>query len=131
MNKRPYLHKRSLLVDRNVQIPILVYSIAVSTLGVTLAAAFSVYGAHLINFKASFTLSLVFITGCAFFCYSIMLIAGLYLTNKIAGPIHRMHMHMKELCEGKDPGPLTTRDDDFINKELISQYNKLVQKLKK
>jgi nitrogen fixation/metabolism regulation signal transduction histidine kinase len=130
MNKRPYLHKRSLLVDRNIQIPILVYSVAVSTLGVTLAAAFAVYGAHLINFRVDFTSSLIFVVGCAFFCYSIMMIAGLYLTNKIAGPIYRMHMHMKEVCEGKSPEPLTTRDDDFVNKDLIKQYNQLLEKLK-
>ena len=131
MNKRPYLHKRMLLVDRNIQIPILVYSLALSTLGIAIAALFSVYFSHWINLKNNFAASICFLIGTASFCYSIMVIVGLYLTNKIAGPIYRLQMHMKEICDGKNPEPLQTRDTDYVNKELINQYNQMIEQLKK
>lgn len=131
MKNRPLLHKRKLFIDRTIQLPLLVYSIAMATVGVAIAAIFSVYASKWINFEHDFTLSMVFIIGCALFCYSVMLILGLYVSNKIAGPIYRMQMHMKDLCAGNNPTPLTTRENDYINKELIEQYNQLIQKFNK
>ena len=131
MIKRPFLHRKKLFIDRDIQLPLLMYSIAMATLGVAIAAIFSVYAAKWINFGGDFILSLVFIVGCAGFCYSVMLLFGLFISNKIAGPIYRMRIHMKELCEGKNPKPLETRESDFMSKELIAQYNQLIETFKK
>ncbi len=131
MNKRPIFHKRQLLIDRNIQMPLLAYSIGMATLGMAIAIVFFTYSFHFVNFQANYMMAVVFTLGCAIFCYSLIIVAALYISNKIAGPIYRLHKHMSELYEGKDPGPLKTREDDYFSQELVDKYNQLIQKFHK
>lgn len=57
----------------------------------------------------------------------LMVVGGLILSNRVAGPIYRMQTHMKDLLDGKDVGPIKFRDKDFFL-ELAEQYNEVLKK---
>lgn len=47
---------------------------------------------------------------------------GLYLSNRIAGPIHRLRSHLASHLEGKPVEPLTFREDDYFG-DLVEPLN--------
>jgi len=58
-----------------------------------------------------------------------ILIFGLFLTNRIAGPMYRLKVRMEELADGKSFEELEIRKNDYFS-ELVIPYNKLVTILK-
>ncbi len=52
-----------------------------------------------------------------------------YLSNKVAGPIHRITRHLREIQEGKHPKPLRLREKDFF-RELSEEINRTIEKSK-
>lgn len=130
-NKRPPLLKRQLMVDQNIQLPLLTYSLFMATMGVATASIFSmVWAQNFVNLGDSWKNPVLLIFG-GVFSYTVMVVLGLYITNRVAGPLHRMKLHMRDVVDGKNPAPLTKRKDDYIASELIEDYNKLVQMLQK
>ena len=91
---------------------------------------FSVLGASdFANGSVSYPYML-FTLGGAILSYSLMLLIGLYVTNRVAGPLYRLREHMEAFNRGEKIGPLETRSDDYVSKDLIEQYNLMMEKLK-
>ena len=69
------------------------------------------------------------------FILTCVLIAGavvyfsIKLSNKIAGPLYRLHRHMVLVADGKTDSPVAFRDGDYFV-ELADAYNAQLQKLK-
>ena len=51
---------------------------------------------------------------------------GLYVSNRIAGPIHRLKLHMKDYCAGKAFEDVYVRDKDFFP-ELAEKLNEAIR----
>jgi sensor histidine kinase YesM len=61
---------------------------------------------------------------------TVMTLITIILTNRIAGPIYRLQVHMKSLIRGEPVEDLTIRDSDYFV-EVVQGYNELIKKLKK
>ncbi len=68
------------------------------------------------------------ITSVLIFCVSIG--AGLFLSNKIAGPLHRLSMHLKKSQDTKKFSKIYFRENDYF-KEVADQYNDHIEHLVK
>ena len=131
MNNRPPIYKRSLLIDRSIQVPLLLYTLCMATIGIALVVGLSAYWTLLMPQSTSPWVSPILMAGGALFAYAIMVLLGLYVTNRVAGPLHRLKEHMEAVTKGENPGPLEPRKDDYVNQELIEQYNKLIEAFSK
>ncbi len=131
MKNRPLFFKRKLFIDSSIQTPILIYSLSIATVGVVLASFFSTLWAQQVASGKMTELNWFSIWLGSLFCYAIMLIIGLYVSNRVAGPLHRLQEHMDSVLKGENPAPLVPRKDDFINKDLIAKYNQLIKEFVK
>ncbi len=52
------------------------------------------------------------------------------LSNRFAGPVHRLRGGLRELAEGRSVPVLTFRDDDFW-KELAVDFNRVAERLER
>lgn len=127
---RPLLHKRSLLIDKGIQIPLMVYSMAMAAMGVLLATAFSVLWttSTVLELPIWYIYSMMFLGAITSFL--VMLFIGLYVTNKVAGPLYRLKQHMKSVSEQDKVEPLHIRESDFTT-ELLQTYNEMLKKISK
>ncbi len=62
----------------------------------------------------------VFISSVAVF--GILIIYGLYMSNRVAGPIYRLKNHLRAYCGGKEYSKVTFREKDFFP-ELATLVN--------
>jgi len=56
--------------------------------------------------------------GClltALFTGPMMLLAALFLSLRVFGPVHRMEQHLAEVANGGSPGPLNLRPSDQLH----------------
>ncbi len=125
---RPNLFARKLFVDKAIQLPLVMYSLMIMSVGLMLSSMLAV-AIPMLGLAGNSTLLSLFLLFGGAFILSVTAFLGFYLTNKVAGPIHRMKNHMTEIVEGKNPSPLVPRTGDYVNEELISVYNKLVEKI--
>ena len=130
MNKRPSVFKRNLVVDHKIQLPLLTYSLGMTAVGVALSAGFATLWATLHNPNNSQWMSSLIFLCSAIVIFTIMLFVGLLVTNKVAGPISRLHKHIIDVAEGKTIDPIETRKDDFLSQDLIRDYNRMLEKLR-
>jgi hypothetical protein len=127
MSKRPPITKRKLWVDRSIQLPLLVYMIAMASVGTAAAAVYSLYYVVLFPPGSSpVAIGMALLMG-AIFCHGLMLGLGLYVTNRVAGPLVRLKEHIESLNRGEKVEPLVVRKHDYVNKDLIEAYNRLVE----
>jgi hypothetical protein len=56
----------------------------------------------------------------------LILTYGLYLSNRIAGPIHRLRNHLAARLRGETPQPLAFRDSDYFQ-DLADPLNSCLQ----
>ncbi len=61
--------------------------------------------------------------------FSIVTIGGIVISFRVAGPIHRLRKHMRELTEGKKESRVTIRKRDFF-KGLADDYNALIERFR-
>lgn len=130
VRKRPPIHRRRLLIDRAIQIPLLTYSVAMASVGILTASVSSVFWRIVVQsddyqWASSYVLALG-----ALLAFGLMIFVGLYLTNRIAGPLYRMREHMKAIADGANPEPIVSREDDYMG-ELFKEYNRLIEKISK
>ncbi len=118
--------RRQLLVDRNIQLPLLIYSLFMAGLGIVIASLSSVLVTIVAVDDYPDWLLPTIILGGGVIALLAMILVGLYITNKVAGPLLRMRMHMKELADGKPASALSLREGDFT-KELLAEYNRVVE----
>lgn len=58
-----------------------------------------------------------------------MLVAGILVTHKIAGPVYRLERYFEAIARGEDPGTIRFRDGDELH-ELAERINLAVAKLR-
>ena len=74
------------------------------------------------------SMDLVFlVTGIV--CFLILIIAGLYISHRVAGPLYRLHKHMNDVADGKTTNEVKFRNKDYFP-ELAEAYNKQLKRLK-
>lgn len=121
--KKVKFYKRQWVTNKDVQWSIIIYSVvlAMSTMS----------GYHLLlSMDQEATVSYGFIPYLLIFIYFTTIVGyGLYFTNRIAGPLYRMKIHMENLLENKDAPDLVFRKNDHF-KELAVLLNKVVKKQK-
>ena len=59
----------------------------------------------------------------------ILVVGGLILSNKVAGPIYRLNKHMNQISDGEIDRPVNFRKGDFFP-ELAVAFNRVLAKLK-
>jgi len=59
----------------------------------------------------------------------IMLLVGILVTHRIAGPIYRFEKHLEAIARGENPGDCTIRDDDELQ-SLCDTINRAVNQLR-
>ena len=57
-------------------------------------------------------------------------LGGLVLSHRVAGPIHRIRTHLRQIAEGKPLSPVTFRKGDFFP-EVAEAFNQQVESLEK
>ena len=119
---------RVLLVNKRLQLAVMVYSIA---LALCMTLANFIIQLTLLNVAqtANQPKSLILILGGLFLVFSIAVIFGFALTNRIAGPIFRLGSHMKDGVEGKKIEEVKFRENDYFA-EVLTPYNALLRKLR-
>lgn len=129
MADRPKTNKRDLLlINYRVQIAVLLYS-------VFLALVVTVFN-YVLNYLSNLDLissvpqSTIALAVALFAALFFVVVAwmGLLLTNRIAGPIHHLQMHMQNAVDGKPVGELSFRNHDFF-KEVLIPYNEMVRRV--
>lgn len=126
--KKSHLHRRQLLVNREVQFGIVVYSIflacCVSLMNFVVQGAASGRLEEMLHLSEPVSRPMLFAINSI--SLVLIFIYGFRLTNRIAGPIYRMREHMKAVADGKNPPPLTFRTGDYFD-DMIEPYNELLK----
>lgn len=116
-------YERQLVINKDVQWAIISYSIILS---IAVLSGYHVINTfNLENPENSSSLIYVFV----FLFFTAVICYGLYLTNRIAGPLYRLKVHMENLVAGKDVGELEFRKNDYF-KELADLFNQIAKKTK-
>jgi methyl-accepting chemotaxis protein len=71
-------------------------------------------------------LDLIFL-GVAIVVNLVVILGGLWLSNRIAGPIYRVETSLKELAEGRSIQPISFRKSDFFP-DLVMLINQFAEK---
>ncbi len=133
IHKRPSFFKRQFVVMPQVQYIFIYYSLFV---GAIFFATGSAATAIVLKFASSDT-SEVSLFGRNENILAVLLVVllissmifGLYLSNRIAGPIFRIMREMIKVENIGDMKEISLRKDDFFQ-EVANAYNKLLRKLR-
>jgi HAMP domain-containing protein len=120
------------MIDRKVQLTILVYTIIVAVLVTLMDELFLKISTQ--PYAADDIGSVIF-SAWAYFCGCVLLAVALIivnfeLSNRIAGPIYRLKAHMDAVADGKMPDDVAFRKGDQF-KEVAISYNRLLQFLRR
>ncbi len=136
--------RKTLLINRNLQMSFLTYtlSIAVVVMGVFFAAnryffwAFERRGKSMglsdghIFFKflseQRWTMDMIYLVTGAIVCL-ILAGMGLYLSNRVAGPIYHLHQHLLDFLKGQKVDKLEFREKDYFS-EVAETVNQILDK---
>ncbi len=124
--KKVKFRQRQLIINKEVQWAIISYSI---TLSIAVLSGYHVIQS-LNEIDAEHTNGVAY--GLIFVFFTAIIFYGLYLTNRIAGPIYRLKIHMENMIAGKEVEDVVFRKNDYF-KDLAETFNKLnrVNKTKK
>ena len=125
---KPRFGRRIYLINRRLQLGVLLYSFCIALVVSLLHAVFDkiVIGRMDSPFSLGGPILVAFTSSLVIF--TMAMIYGLYLTNRIAGPIHRLRLHMEQVAAGTEREPLQFRQGDFFA-ELLEPYNKIIATL--
>ena len=125
---KPRPWKRTFIVNNRLQITIMVYSlilaICVSVVNLVIE---SLLVRNAANLNSTFTF--LCILASLFVIFGVVVIFGFVLTNRIAGPVHRLKLHMEGVVEGKSDEDMKFRQNDYFSEVLIP-YNILLKKFR-
>ena len=133
VKKRPSFFKRTMIVDRKTQYAILFYSMLVAMMTVLLTGIFFVTlqsASTLVDPTASsftYFLIIALLWAVVMICLALL---GILLSHRIAGPVHRMRVHMQKVAEGGVIEELKLRKDDHFM-DLADDYNKVLERLRR
>lgn len=117
--------RQVLIINRKVQMQLIAYaasfsivSSCYSAVSISLFKRVSENGEHLpFSYYA-------LLAAAGFIIFAAMAIFGFILTNRICGPVYRVHKQVREMLEGKNPEFIRLRTgDEFV--DLISDVNEL------
>ncbi|MBI4055317.1 MAG: hypothetical protein HY402_04200 [Elusimicrobia bacterium] len=57
--------------------------------------------------------------------FLLTVLAGIFYSHRLAGPLYRIHTALQEFAAGKSPGPIQLRKNDEL-KELAEDINRLL-----
>lgn len=129
MDQKPSKLRRKLIIYPDIQIPLIAWSGALGLLGALFSASFIVFMANHPDAPFAQTRLLFGIGGLIMFsAYAILLS---YYTNRLFGPVYRLHSSLKKLAANQETGPIKLRDGDHFM-DLIDDFNRAFElKLKK
>lgn len=132
---KPHYKRRKLLINAKVQILFLIYGVSLALFTLWSASVYhelfrepaeiskvantSEYLSGYVNIPLALALCVGF---------SIFILAGIYFSNLIVGPIYRLMSHMDAINEGKEVTELTFRGMDFFQ-EILPTYNQFTKTL--
>lgn len=129
--KKVKFWERQLIINKQVQAGMLGYSVFLVfavLIGQYLLQTFVLnddrIGGNSLNSQHVLVYFIIFVF------FVLVALYGMYLTNQIAGPIHRLKSHLEDLKAGKDAGELTFRKGDYF-REILESYNSVVRVSKK
>ena len=126
--KKVMIHQRTYIVNRSLQLTILLYSLVLAT-WVSLAN-FIFQSVLLGKFGLFAKLNFLYVVPIgALIIFSSTIMFGLILTNRIAGPIFRLRQHMDDVAEGKTTKEMEFRKADYFS-DVVEPYNKIIARLK-
>jgi methyl-accepting chemotaxis protein len=120
---RSQYKRRKLLINLKVQFVFLIYGVSL--------ALFTLWGASIyrdaINGSTgqlgSYSAALGICVG-----FTILVLAGVFISNLIVGPIYRIMSHMDRVSDGKEFRELTFRRFDFFQ-EILPSYHRFAKTL--
>jgi methyl-accepting chemotaxis protein len=116
------------LVNNRLQLTILFYGFILAMSGNGIITIFQNLTSGQFNFMGP-TGMYWFAIGISFVLCLLLVLLGLMVSNRIAGPIHNLKNHMEAVLENKGPAPLNIRKDDYFS-EIVEPYNSLIAKVK-
>lgn len=120
--QKPHWLRRKLIVYPKLQVFVLVYGTVCAILGSFITNFF--YRAIIQREQGGGSTEFIPILMVIFILLGVLIMA-LAFSNKVFGPIYRLHKVIKENLEEANPGPITLRSGDEF-KDLISDFNQLV-----
>lgn len=129
---RPPIHKRRLLVNKRLQLTVLVHSLVLVLLVPGTIALIRVSETSPWAFNEifpGFTIQRLMVLGIIFLVFLVAFLTSLDLTNRMAGPIYRLQKHMDDVLRGKTLEEFKFREGDHFV-EVMQSYNKLLERLR-
>ncbi len=123
MSKVPF-HKKKWFVSSKIQRDLIIYIICLSLLSQMVLIS------HIMAADISYGTYIDYVAIIIKIFFIGYIIYGLWLSNRIVGPLIRLKQHMDEVVEGKANGEIQFRKNDY-GLELAESFNQVVKKLKK
>jgi len=124
---KPRLQSRGILVGALVaSIVLVVQAVTITYLIHRVADQMPRDGARLAQALPGLVLQSLAIS--AVFLIPVLILIGLNVTHRVAGPLHRVERHLEDLAGGEDPGPLVCRRTDEIP-ELSELVNRVRERM--
>lgn len=130
VRRRPFILRRQLVVDKKMQFAVLAYTTFVSVVTVFFVGAFvlvlmSSGPVAFDNFQ-----SIALLASMWLFSTVLLTFLGVYVTNKIAGPVYRLRKSMQAIASGGAIENVGFRKGDYFF-ELADEYNSVLERLRK
>ena len=71
------------------------------------------------------SLDVIYLVTAVIAC-GILLAHGLYLSNRVAGPLHRLNQYLRNMLDGRENAPLSFREKDYFQ-ELTQSVNEAAE----
>ena len=123
----PPFYKRIYLIDKPSQLTILLYMIFVSLISVLLTTVIFTLNSEFVESDPELVL---FAMAACFMAVLLFVFLGLSLSNRIAGPIYKLRLHMKAVSRGDAVRTISFRRDDHF-KGLADDYNGVLERLQR
>jgi hypothetical protein len=143
---RPNIFRRRYWIDRSIQLPIIIYFLGL--VGLT----FAIFGAmFFVGFEDYITtfrnelpgveytaaqlqlldardLVISIFSYCLFFAFFAALLGGLFMSHRVAGPIYRLRLTLRQIAEDKKPKSVKFRKNDYTH-GLAQDFNDAMKSL--
>jgi len=144
--KRPNIFRRRYWIDQSIQLPIIVYFLGVVGLSFAIFAAlfFFGYNDYIEIFRNELPggqyavvemqlmdgrdLAIDIFSYCSVFALACSVLGGLFLSHRVAGPIYRLRMTLKQIAIEKKPATVRFRKGDYTH-ELADDFNEAMRAL--
>ncbi|MFL5812270.1 MAG: hypothetical protein ACJ763_01730 [Bdellovibrionia bacterium] len=120
---KPAYKRRKLLINVKVQIVFLVYGVSLALFTLWAESIYREAVSGSMGQSGNYPAALGICVG-----FSIFVLAGVFVSNLIVGPIYRIISHMDSVSDGKEFRELTFRRFDFFQ-EILPSYHRFAKTL--